>query len=141
METIPQKSRPETPTWTLIRDVGILQVKLIIDGFRDLVLVPASLIAGIISLAKSRDGRPGNQFYELVSAGKQSEQWINLFGALNNAPPEVFGKSHFGDADMDSIVTRIEDFVVDEYKRGGITSQARERIDKALDAMRRNTEA
>ncbi len=138
MNSLPQEDRPDTLTWTLIRDIGVLQVKLIIDGFRDLVLVPTSLIAGLISLAKSKDGRPGNQFYELVGVGKQSEEWINLFGALENAPPEVFGKQHFGDTDIDSIVSRIEDFVIDEYKRGGVTSQARERIDKALETLRRD---
>lgn len=138
MDTLPEENWTETPIWTLIRDVGVLQVKLIVDGFRDLVLVPASLIAGLISLAKAKDGRPGNQFYELVSAGKQSEEWINLFGALKNAPPDVLGKQHFGDSDMDSIVSRIEDFVIDEYKRGDVTAHARERIDKALDTLRRD---
>ena len=28
--------------WTLLRDLAVLQVKLLVDGFRDLVLVPAS---------------------------------------------------------------------------------------------------
>ena len=112
-----------------------------VDGARDLILVPASLIAGIVSLAKSQDGKPGPQFYRLVGVGKQSERWINLFGAFDNAPPEVAEEKHFGDTDMDQIVSRVESFVVDEYKRGGITAQAKERIDKALDAMqRRRTE-
>lgn len=121
--------------WTLIRDVGVFQVKLVIDGVRDFVLVPASLVAGIISLAKSRNGNPGNEFYELVGVGKQSEQWINLFGALKNAPPEVAPEQRLGNQEMDDIISRIEDFVVDEYKRGGVTSQARERINDALNRM------
>ena len=122
--------------WTLIRDVAVLQVKLLVDGFRDLILMPASLIAGIVSLSKTKDGKPGPQFYTLVSTGKQSERWINLFGAIRNAPPEVIDENPFGDADMDDIVLRVESFVVDEYKRGGITMQAKERIDKAMQAMR-----
>ena len=36
--------------WTLIRDIGVLQVKLLVDGFRDLLLVPTSIIAGIWSI-------------------------------------------------------------------------------------------
>jgi hypothetical protein len=140
--TLPPDSNSQHPsTWTLIRDVALLQVKLLVDGARDLVLVPATLVAGIVSLAASQDGKPGPQFYRLVGMGKQSERWINLFGAFDNAPPEVVEENHFGVADIDQIVSRIETFVVDEYKRGGITAQAKGRIDKALDAMqRRRTE-
>ncbi|MDH3803951.1 MAG: hypothetical protein OEU90_00620 [Gammaproteobacteria bacterium] len=137
MEMLPEGENSQPPRWTLIRDVAVLQVKLIVDGARDLILVPASLIAGIVSLAKTKDGKPGNEFYTLVGVGKQSERWINLFGAYKNAPPEVIEENHFGDADMDEIVSRVESFVVDEYKRGGVTAQAKERLDKALDAMQR----
>jgi len=126
--------------WTLIRDIAVLQVKLLVDGLRDLILVPASLVAGIISLGKTKDGVPGTEFYTLVGVGKQSERWINLFGAYKNAPPEVIEQRHFGDADIDDIVSRVESFVVDEYKRGGVTAQARDRMNKAMDAMRRRKE-
>ena len=126
--------------WTLIRDIAVLQVKLVVDGLRDLILVPASLVAGVISLSKTKDGVPGTEFYTLVGVGKQSERWINLFGAYKNAPPEVTEQNHFGDADIDDIVSRVESFVVDEYKRGGVTAQARDRMNKAMDAMRRRKE-
>lgn len=134
-ETEAENSQP--PMWTLIRDIAVLQVKLIVDGARDLILVPASLVAGIISLAKTSDGMPGSEFYRLIGLGKQSEQWINLFGALKNAPPEVVEESHFVEADIDEIVSRVESFVVDEYKRGGVTAQAKDRIEKAMEAMQR----
>lgn len=135
MELMPQSEEPRTPVWVLIRDVGVLQVKLIVDGLRDLILVPASLIAGIVSLVRTENGKPGPQFYQLVSVGKQSEKWINLFGALRNAPPDVAPPGDFGDVDMDDLVSRVENFVVDEYQRGGVTAQAKARLDKALAAM------
>lgn len=137
MELLPENNESHPPLWTLIRDIAVLQVKLVVDGLRDLILVPASLIAGIISLSKTKDGAPGTEFYTLVGVGKQSERWINLFGAYKNAPPEVAEQNHFGDADIDDIVSRVESFVVDEYKRGGVTTQARDRMNKAMDAMRR----
>lgn len=123
--------------WTLLRDLAVLQVKLLVDGFRDLVLVPASLIAGIISLVKGTRDRPGPQFYQLIGVGKQSEVWINLFKAYEHAPPEVKQEYSFGVANMDEIVDKFESFVVDEYQRGGVTKQAKERIDKALNAIQR----
>lgn len=137
MNTNPEKETGQPPLWTLMRDIAVLQVKLIVDGTRDLILVPASLIAGIVSIVRTHDGKPGNEFYSLISVGKQSERWINLFGAIKNAPPEVIDEAHFGEADMDEIVSRVESFVVDEYKRGGVTAQAKERIDKAIAAMQR----
>ena len=123
--------------WTLIRDIAVLQVKLIVDGFRDLVLVPASLIAGIASLVTGTKERPGPQFYQLIGVGKQSERWIDLFKAYENAPDEVKEEYSFGVANMDEIVDRFESFVVEEYQRGGVTKQAKERIDQALNAIQR----
>jgi hypothetical protein len=137
MEMIPESDGNHPPLWTLIRDIAVLQVKLVVDGVRDLILVPASLIAGIVSLSRTQDGKPGPEFYSLVTIGKQSERWINLFGAIKNAPPELIEANRFGDADMDDIVSRVESFVVDEYKRGGVTAQAKDRIEKAMGAMQR----
>ena len=125
--------------WTLIRDIAVLQVKLIVDGFRDLVLVPASLVAGIWSLLGGTVDRPGPQFYQLIGLGKRSELWINLFKAYENAPPEVRKDEAFGVANMDELVDKFESFVVDEYQRGGVTKQAKDRIDQALNAIQRNT--
>jgi len=135
----PQEEQSAPALWTLIRDIGVLQVKLIIDGIRDLLLVPASLVVGIVSLAKTQNGKPGQEFYKLISIGKQSEQWINLFGAVDNAPPEAAVPMPFGSGDIDEIVSRVETFVVDEYRRGGVTAQAKARIDKALAAMQRGS--
>ena len=126
---------------TLIRDVAMLQVKLIVDGFRDLVLVPVSLVAGVISLMSGKGSEPGPHFYRLLGVGKQSEQWINLFGALKNAPADMEVVDPFPDADMDDIVGRIESFVVDEERRGGMTAQARERLERVLSRLQNRRHA
>jgi hypothetical protein len=138
MEPMPPSEQQRAPRWVLIRDVGVLQVKLIIDGFRDLLLVPASLVAGIISLVRTENGQPGPEFYRLVGAGKRSEHWINLFGALKNAPAGVIEPEELAEADMDELINRVEIFVIDEYQRGGVTAQAKARLDKALAAMQRH---
>ena len=99
--------------------------------------MPAALIAAFISLLRSDNGTPGPEFYKLLAAGKQSEHWINLFGALENAPQGVADPQAPVASGVDDIVTRLETFVVDEYRRGGVTAQAKTRIDAALRAMRR----
>ena len=127
---------PEAPEVTgkrmLIRDVAIFQVKLIVDGLRDLVLVPVSIVAGILSLVSGKDGEVGPEFYQLLGAGKQSEHWIDLFGALRNAPPDMENVVPFPEGDMDKMVDTIESFVVDEERRGGMSSQARARLEGLL---------
>jgi hypothetical protein len=137
MEEKSQEKEEYPDRWTLIRDLAVLQVKLIVDGFRDVVLVPASLIAGIASIVTGTKDRPGPQFYQLIGVGKQSEGWINLFKSYEHAPAEVKQEYSFGVADMDELVDRFESFVVDEYQRGGVTKQAKERIDQALNAIQR----
>ena len=137
MLTPTEKETATSNHWTLIRDVAVLQVKLIVDGFRDLVLIPASIIAAVVSVARTEKGVPGPEFYNLLLMGKHSEQFIHLFGALRNAPPGVVPDDIKTMAEMDDIVSRVETFVVDEYQRGGVTAQAKSRIDEALDKLRR----
>ncbi len=119
-----EQEQPASERWTLMRDIAVLQAKLIVDGLRDLVLVPASIVAGIVS-------------YQLLGLGKQSERWINLFGALENAPPDLEQMEPFPEADMDQLVGKLETFVRDEESRGTVTNQARERLEKVLNAINR----
>ena len=35
------------------------------------------------------------------------------------------------------MVAKVENFVVDEYRKGGITAQAKDQIDNVLDSLRR----
>ena len=135
MESGPETSRDYPDRWTLIRDLFVFQAKLLVDGFRDLLLVPASLVAGVWSLVSGDRDRPGAQFYQLISLGKESELWIDLFKAYENAPEEVRRQHELKVSNMDELVSRVEAFVVEEYERGGVTAQAKERIDKALDAL------
>ena len=137
MENSTKKPALSAARWILLRDLGVLQVKLLVDGLRDIILVPASLIAGIVSLFSSENGRPGLQFYHLLAWGKESEAWINLFGAVKNSPEKIKQPRPFGDQDIDQIVGRLESLVLDEVNRGGVTAQAKERFEKILSALQR----
>lgn len=136
---MPDTSQADTDTtkpdrWTLIRDIAVLQVKLVVDGLRDFILVPVSIGAGIISLLKSDDG-PGTEFYDLLRAGRRSERSINLFGAAERVHGPPANDKPLPEIDI--LVSKVETFVVDEYKSGGITSQAKEHVDQILDSVRR----
>jgi len=113
-----------TDRQTLVRDIAVLQVKLVVDG------------AGIISLVKIGK-EPATEFYDLLKMGRRSERWINLFGAAER----VYGPASEDDQqmpeDIDSLVSRVESFVVDEYKKGGVTKQAKDQVDKALNTLQK----
>jgi hypothetical protein len=138
MNNAPQSTEEASERWTLARDIVVLQFKLLVDGLRDLLLVPASLIVGLVSLLSNESGRPSPYFYQLLDLGKQTEHWINLFGALNNAPPETRHMQPFPDADIDDLVGRLETFVKDEQKREAFTAQAKERLEKVMKAVNRD---
>ena len=73
----------------------------------------------------------------MVAFGKRTERWIDLFGAARNSPESVADVNDANEPNIDALVSRMESFVVDEYKRGGVTKQAKDHIDKALNAMQR----
>lgn len=110
----------------LFRDAVVFQIKLIVDGIRDFVLIPVSLIATALSLLRRGD-RPGSEFYEVVAFGRRTESMINLFGAadrLRRDEPEP-------GPDLDSFVDEVEAFVRREAQ-GGRFEAARGRIERAL---------
>jgi len=134
-DTDTKEQAVEVDRWTLIRDIAVFQVKLVVDGLRDLVLVPVSLVVGIISLLKTGKNRPGLEFYDLLRTGRRSEHWINLFGAAERLHGPAATDDTFAAEDIDKIMLRVESFVVEEYQKGGITTQAKDRFDKALDKL------
>jgi hypothetical protein len=124
----------ESGRWTLIRDLLVFQCKLIADGFRDFLLLPVSLIAGLISLL-GKGPNPGPEFYDLLQLGRRSERWINLFGALDTKTGPASDRDKAEGKDFDDLVSRVESFLVEEYRKGGVTAQAKQRLDDALDLL------
>ncbi len=116
---------------SLIRDAAVFQVKLVFDGVRDLLLVPVSLVGAIMSLIDSKSGQPGPQFYDVLAYGKRTERWIDLFAALSDRETIALPE----DGSLDKVVNRMETYVIEEYRRGGITKQAKDRIDQALSSL------
>jgi len=100
METNSGEDGQMPDRWTLIRDIFVLQLKLVVDGLRDFILVPVSLIIGIASLLKGGDS-PGSQFYELLRTGRRSERWINLFGAAERVYGPSIEEDRFPTEDID----------------------------------------
>lgn len=119
----------------LFRDVLVFQVKLLADGLRDLLLVPVSLIAGAISLLRRGD-QPGTEFYDVLKHGQRAEHWINLFGVLQERGLDS-GQDPKDLGDIDDIADRVEAFIVHEYNKGEVSAKAKDRLNRALNALQK----
>lgn len=114
--------------WLLLRDVVVLQGKLILDGVKDLVLGPIAIVAALVGLVFDRD-RPGRHFYSLLRGGREFDRWVDLYGAEE-------GATHRGDAQgLDAHIRKLEALLLAQHQRGGITREARQAVDEAIDAL------
>ena len=111
----------------LVRNSVVFQLKLMADGFRDLVLLPVSLVAMLIGLLRGGD-EPEREFHQVIKIGRESEKWINLFGSHD--PPE---NAHAA-ASIDGLFTRIEETLKQQYNATGLSQSEQAHIGKALQA-------
>jgi hypothetical protein len=121
--------------WLLIRDALFLQPKLVLEGLKDILLGPVSLVAAGIDLVLG--ARPGRRraFYRVLRLGKRFERWLNLYGAL---PPEDSDESALVRTDpsgIDAHFGRIEKALVQEHERGGVTTRLKTTVDLWLDRL------
>jgi hypothetical protein len=77
--------QPDRPSRTVIfRDLLIFQVKLWLDGLKDVVLSPLSVIGFGIDVLFGR-AMKGSVFYKVLKLGERYDLWLNLFGAAEKA--------------------------------------------------------
>lgn len=99
----------------LLRDATVFQLKLFVDGFRDLLLAPISIVLAMLDFITN-----GDRFYRLLNLGRRSDHWINLFGASEK------------DTGLDDAVERVERAVAEQYRNGKIPASARESLLRAV---------
>lgn len=108
----------------VLRDLAIFQLKLFLDGVKDVVLMPLSIAAaGFDVLFPGRV--VGHRFYAVLRFGERIDGWLNLYGAAERADVNrdgLFGASRAGSA---SLLGRLEEIVVgrsepeDTYQKTG----------------------
>lgn len=94
----------------LVRRVIVFQLKLMVDGLRDVVLVPMAFVAGIVGLLRGGDD-PQREFRIVIELGLRSERWIDLFGQHEEGVGGSEGPSH----SMDTVVATIEQRLKKKY--------------------------
>jgi hypothetical protein len=132
---------PRARRWRLVRDLAVFQTKLLVDGIKDLVLAPVSLVAALVGLLVDR-ADPGRSFYTVLRWGHGFDRWVNLFGASQRALPPA-SETHASlptpgpspGEGLDAYVARLERVLVEQYSRGGLTAKAKDAIDQAIDGL------
>ena len=107
----------------LLRDLAIFQLKLVLDGLKDIVLAPLSIVAAAVDLLLPGD-RQGHRFYAVMRMGERFDRFLNLFSAAERAEASddgLFGsdRAKGGRADMDTMLGRIESMLFDQGRPDG----------------------
>ena len=98
-----------------LRDFAIFQLKLALDGFKDMVVFSVSIVAVVLDFIAGRGERP-RLFYSVVRASERWDRWLNLHSVMERLDEGGSEDGFFGasEAGADSLVGQIEELV-----RGG----------------------
>lgn len=111
------KGKPMTVTSrkVTLRDFVIFQLKLALDGLKDLVIFNVSIVAIVMDFISGRGQRP-RLFYSVVRGSERFDKWLNLHGVMERLDEGDTSDGFFGasEAGADSLIGQIEKLV-----RGG----------------------
>lgn len=94
----------------LLRDLMIFQVKLVLDGLKDVVLMPLTIGAAAVDIVFP--GKvPGHRFYAVMSLGERFDRWLNLFSASDRADASKDGLFREGRRGAGGMIGEIETLV------------------------------
>jgi len=92
--------------WKLARAVVYFQVKLALDGLKDLALMPLSIAAGVLGIISSRD-RPERLFQRVLKLGRGYDDFVDLYSQADH----LDGKASAKRPRLDAATTAIESVV------------------------------
>ena len=75
----------------IVRDLVIFQIKLFLDGLKDVVMSPLAIGAAALDLLAPTSKR-GARFYSVMRVGERIDRWLNLFGASRAGSNSLLGK-------------------------------------------------
>lgn len=113
----------------LVRRVALLQVKLLADGLRDVVMMPLSLAAAALGMVS---GRRDPELYldRLMYFGRETDRWINLFDHEDPDDPRRR-------APLDRVAEEIEATILRDFENGGLSAQGAKRLRRLATRLRR----
>jgi hypothetical protein len=121
---------PHVSRAVMTRDFLIFELKLLLDGFVDLVMTP---IAALVYLVDMIWGGPrrGRWFYPLLRMGERWDLWLNLYRPSTDAELSDEGLFAAGAAGADTLIGQLERLLRD----GNIPEATRRRLDEWTDRL------
>jgi len=116
----------------LIRRIVTLQLKLMVDGLRDLVLLPVSLVAALVGFVRGGDD-PERELNQVMEYGRESEEWIDLFEHRAGEEYRASRTAH-SLASIDAVFEKIEESLKQSYQSDDTSKDVQAEIDEALNA-------
>ncbi len=101
-------NEPTRKPGPLIRAVALLQLKLLLNAGRDLVLIPLALVAALIDLIQLKKHEP-QYFRQVLRVGEHSDRWIDMWYSNHDAQEEPR-------ENVDMLLSRVEEVVRDREK-------------------------
>jgi hypothetical protein len=120
---------PPEGRWPFIRDVLVLQLKLLLGNLHNFVLIPATMAAAVLDLL-FKSGRHGSRFYRVLDWGRRAEEAIGLYSALDRADAESERE-----LTVDAVLARAEEAILREYQKGGTAATVKAAADQVLDRV------
>lgn len=122
----------------VLRDFAIFQVKLLIDGVKDVVLSALSIGALVLDILAGGGSRP-RLFYKVLAFSERFDLWLNLSGAVDRMERgELDEEGLFGasEAGSDSLLGKVEELV----RGGDLPRQVREKLEEEHRRLRERME-
>lgn len=102
-----------TTRGVVLRDFVIFQIKLALDGLKDVVMISLSTVAMLLDVIAGRGRRP-RLFYSVMRASERFDLWLNLHASLERVDDTDDGLFGASEAGSDTLLGQIEQLV-----RGG----------------------
>jgi hypothetical protein len=113
----------------VIRDTFVLQLKLIVDGLRDLMLMPLVIGATVAGLLMHKR-HPGRYLYRLLSYGKATEHYIGLF---DEADKDLLQEVDIKEQKFDDLIRKTQTVLESKFINEEKKQQIIDKLDTAFD--------
>ncbi len=97
--------------WVVLRDLVIFQIKLGLEGLKDLVVAQISIGAAVLDLLLPT-GRRGQRLYSVMRGAERFDNWLSLYGATEAAGAHEDGLFGVSRAGSDSLLGKLEELVL-----------------------------
>ena len=126
--TTPEPDEPDARRLSrlqLLINLSIFQLKLLMDGIRDILLVPIALGCGLFGIVFGGD-HPDRWFNQLLELGRRSDRFINLFNQHD-------GKNTDSQPTSDEMLAPYREKLVSQAQNSPLAARANQLVDQMTD--------